>query len=473
MKQALVGGTVADVYTGTWVERERRDRGRRDHLRRAARSPRARRSTSAGRCWCRATSSPTRTRGACTRRCRCSRSRCPTGRRRSSTTTCSSSSSHGVDGLRTIVDAMRAAPAHIRWVARIAPQSAYPDEAERFAIDTIAPMLSLAGGGGQRRDHELDVGREGRAAGGCGDRGREGRAASASRATTPARPTTASTSCRAAGISADHEAITARRRWTGCGSGMWTMLRQSSLRPGPRADAAAGSRDVIGTRPAADVHHRRRRRRRFYAERGVIGGALRIASEHGVEPMRALQMATIDPATFLGLDEELGGIAPGRARRRFNVLPEVGEWRPETVYVRRARWSRATDGSSPSCPRCRGPRARAWSPPTPALFAPLTGDAARRALRERRDQPPRRPRGGAGRCPRRARRPRRHLGGQGRGRALPGRGRVRHHRDHVARAARARHAIRRRWRARRPGWPRWAAASRSTAAGRRRWRSTG
>ena len=48
--------------------------------------------------------------------------------------------------------------------------------------------------------------------------------------------------------------------------------------------------------------------------------------------MRALQMATIDPATFLGLDEVLGGIAPGRAAT-LNVLPRVGEWRPETVYV--------------------------------------------------------------------------------------------------------------------------------------------
>ena len=48
--------------------------------------------------------------------------------------------------------------------------------------------------------------------------------------------------------------------------------------------------------------------------------------------MRALQMATIDPATFLGLDEELGGIAPGR-RATLNVLPEIGEWRPELVFV--------------------------------------------------------------------------------------------------------------------------------------------
>ena len=94
----------------------------------------------AARCWCRATSSRTRTRGACTRRRRCSRSPCPTGRRRSSTTTCSSTSSHGVDGLRQIVDAMNDAPAHIRWVARLAPQTAYADD--RFPVDVIARMLS-------------------------------------------------------------------------------------------------------------------------------------------------------------------------------------------------------------------------------------------------------------------------------------------------------------------------------------------
>jgi adenine deaminase len=69
----------------------------------------------------------------------------------------------------------------------------------------------------------------------------------------------------------------------------------------------------------------------FYAERGVIGGALRVAVEEGVAPMRALQMATIDPATFLGLDEELGGIAPGR-RATMNILPGAG-FAPETVLV--------------------------------------------------------------------------------------------------------------------------------------------
>src|SRR6478609_11336133 len=49
---------------------------------------------------------------------------------------------HGVEGLRTIVDAMNDAPAHVRWVARLAPQSAYDDEAERFATEIVAPLLS-------------------------------------------------------------------------------------------------------------------------------------------------------------------------------------------------------------------------------------------------------------------------------------------------------------------------------------------
>ena len=37
--------------------------------------------------------------------------------------------SHGVDGLRAIVDQMNAAPAHIKWVARIAAQTALAEDA--------------------------------------------------------------------------------------------------------------------------------------------------------------------------------------------------------------------------------------------------------------------------------------------------------------------------------------------------------
>src|SRR3954464_14091860 len=49
---------------------------------------------------------------------------------------------HGPAGLRRLVEARSAAPAPVRRVARLAPQSAYDDEAERFATEIVAPLLS-------------------------------------------------------------------------------------------------------------------------------------------------------------------------------------------------------------------------------------------------------------------------------------------------------------------------------------------
>ncbi|MBE2316186.1 adenine deaminase [Solirubrobacter sp. CPCC 204708] len=276
--------------------------------------------------------------------------------------------SHGVDGLRRIVEQMRAAPAHIRWVARISPQSAYPDEAERFAIDVIEPMLSwpevVASG---EITNWMSVARgEPRVAAGIA-------AARAARRRVEGHNAGASydrlNELSLAGISADHEAITAEEALSRLRLGMWTMLRQSSLRPDLPAlldglrDVRGGARRLMLTTDGATPS--------FYEEHGVIGGALRIASERGVEPMRALQMATIDPATFLGLDERLGGIAPGRAAT-FNVLPEVGEWRPETVYVRGEVVAREGRLCGPP-PRIDWPAGPGLVAPDASLFAPLTG----------------------------------------------------------------------------------------------------
>ena len=163
---------------------------------------------------------------------------------------------HGVDGLRSIVDAMHAAPAHIRWVARISPQSAYADEAERFAIERIAPMLSwpevVASG---EITNWMSVAR--------GDE----RVAAGIAAAKPARRRVEGHNAgasfnrlnelSAAGISSDHEAITGAEALSRLRLGMWTMLRQSSLRP----DLEAMLRDLLaGDRfePPADVHDRRR-----------------------------------------------------------------------------------------------------------------------------------------------------------------------------------------------------------------------
>jgi adenine deaminase len=233
---------------------------------------------------------------------------------------------HGAAGLRRVVDATNRAPAHVRWVARLAPQSAYPDDA--FDPDTVAELLRwpevVASGeitswlAVTRGDPRLLAGiRAAKAA----HKRVEGHNAGASYDRL--------NQLSAAGISADHEAITGEEALQRLRLGMWTMLRQSSLRPDLAATlrelgpaVVTGARRLMLTTDGAAPS--------FYAQHGVIGGALRVAVEAGVEPMRALQMATIDPATFLGMDEEIGGIAPGR-RATLNLVRD--DFRPETVLV--------------------------------------------------------------------------------------------------------------------------------------------
>src|SRR4051812_9530283 len=226
---ALVGGTVADVFTGTWVEANVEiEDGRITYV-----GPRAPSGTAvdvSGKVltpgyiephthpWC--LYSPSSLLEAAV----------PDG-----TTTLVYDNlffflAHGVDGLRRIVDTLNTAPAHVKWVARLAPQSAYPDEAERFATDVVAPLLDwpevVASGEITpwievvRRNPRLLAGIA--AAKRAGKRV-EGHNAGASYNRLAALP--------AAGISADHEAITAEEALDRLRLGMWTMLRQSSLRP--------------------------------------------------------------------------------------------------------------------------------------------------------------------------------------------------------------------------------------------------
>src|SRR3954447_266548 len=271
---------------------------------------------------------------------------------------------HGVDGLRTVVDAMNGAPAHIRWVARISPQSAYPDEDQLSPTEKIATMLAwpeVVASGEITSWIEVVRGNPRVAAGIAAAKGQRKRVEGHNAGASYNRLAELSH----AGISADHEAITAEEALNRLRLGMWTMLRQSSLRP-DLPELLDGLKPVIpharrlmfttdGATPS------------FYAERGMIGGCLRIASERGIDDMRALQMATIDPATFLGLDEELGGIAPGR-RATLNILGEG--WTPETVYVNGevvARDGRLT-ADLPRIPWPSGPPVTA-----PEAFTMLTG----------------------------------------------------------------------------------------------------
>jgi adenine deaminase len=271
---------------------------------------------------------------------------------------------HGVDGLRQIVDAMQAAPARVYWVARLAPQTAYRQE--RFPTEVVAPMLSWPEVVASGEITNWSAAARGEFATGIA-------AAKAARRRVEGHNAGASydrlAELSAAGISSDHEAITGAEALSRLRLGMWTMLRNSSLRPDlasmldDLAPVLGSSRRLMLTTDGAVPS--------FYAEHGVIGGALRIATERGVEPMRALQMATIDPATYLNLDEELGGIAPGR-RATFNVLAAPGRWRPERVFVDGREVARDGRLTVPT-PEIDWPSGPPLVAPPPDAFAPLTG----------------------------------------------------------------------------------------------------
>jgi adenine deaminase len=235
----------------------------------------------------------------------------------------------GVAGHRAIVDAVARLPANLWWNVRTATQTGSREDEARFtpaAIDEQLrwPEVALAGEITRWSDVTRGEPRLLRsiAAARASRRRAEGHAAGASFDRLAA--------LAAAGIASDHEAITAAEARARIGLGLWTMLRQSSLRPDLRGlldglgGVVATCRRLMLTTDGASPA--------FYARHGVIGGALRVAVGAGVDPMRALQMATVDPATFLGLDEEVGGIAPGR-RASLLLLAGRDAFAPETVMV--------------------------------------------------------------------------------------------------------------------------------------------
>jgi adenine deaminase len=71
----------------------------------------------------------------------------------------------------------------------------------------------------------------------------------------------------------------------------------------------------------------------FLRTHGFVDHLIRTALERGVAPVDAYRMATLNPATYYGLDADLGGIAPGRYAD-LCVLDDLAEPRPSTVIAR-------------------------------------------------------------------------------------------------------------------------------------------
>lgn len=235
----------------------------------------------------------------------------------------------GPDGFTRLLDALRDLPVRYRWLIRLLSQSQWPGEADVFALEKLRPLLArpeVAGTAELTRWPEVMRGNpcvlEGIAHARALGKRADGHTAGASAEKLNA--------VAAGGISACHEAITRREVMDRLRCGLWTMLRHSSLRPDMPELAHAVTELGADTRrlmltvdgPAPG----------FIVNSGFIDEALRQIVAAGVPPVTAIQMATINPATYYHLDEEVGGIAPGRLADLV-LLPDLESFRPVRVIA--------------------------------------------------------------------------------------------------------------------------------------------
>lgn len=234
----------------------------------------------------------------------------------------------GLRAFQTVADALMPVPLRFYWMVRPHAQSRSPGEWRRFGVATLAKALAhpraLAVGevtrwpDAWRGDPEL-LRRLGLARGGRV----EGHTAGASGEKIPA--------IAAAGFTSDHEPITAQEVLERARQGIAVMLRESSLRPD-----LTGLLDALKTAPALASRLMLTNdgsMPSFLRTHGFIDHLIRVALERGVTPIDAYRMATLNPATYYGLDADLGGIAPGRCAD-LCLLDDLAEPRPSAVIAR-------------------------------------------------------------------------------------------------------------------------------------------
>jgi adenine deaminase len=236
----------------------------------------------------------------------------------------------GAKAVRAVADALARAPLKFFWMLRVHGQTRTRDERPQFPLRELARTLAhpwmLALGEvtrwpeAYRGDVELLRRLDLALAQG---RRIEGHTAGASAEKLPA--------IALAGLTSDHEPITAQEVLDGARQGIAVMLRESSLRPD-----LSGLLDALKDAPAlasrlmltADGSMPS-----FIRTHGFVDNLIRLAMAGGVAPVDAYRMATLNPAAYYGLDAHVGSIAPGRFAD-ICVLPDLAEPRPVMVIAR-------------------------------------------------------------------------------------------------------------------------------------------
>jgi adenine deaminase len=233
----------------------------------------------------------------------------------------------GVEGLKELIKDSNLLPGHFLWLIRLVSQADYPGEREWFHPENIRTLLDLDEVVGSAEitrwpllyngdpfvldtiDYVKQIGKiaDGHNAGCSYEK---------------------LNSIAASGINACHEAITAKEAFDRLRLGLWTVLRNSSLRPDLHeiikllTEGKVSTSRIIMT---TDGPHPS-----FIDEEGFVDGLVRKAVQLGVPVIQAIQMVTINPATYLRLDDYIGGIAPGR-QADILLLPNLSDFKPELV----------------------------------------------------------------------------------------------------------------------------------------------
>lgn len=128
-----------------------------------------------------------------------------------------------------------------------------------------------------------------------------------------------------AGIRNDHEAVTAEEAVARVRRGIHVLVREGSA-----------AKDLLALLPA--IHERNSSRFSFctddkhldeLAEEGTVNYAAQLAIKHGLDPLIAIQMATINNAVCHGIENK-GAVAPGY-RADILITSDLTALQPETI----------------------------------------------------------------------------------------------------------------------------------------------
>lgn len=134
----------------------------------------------------------------------------------------------------------------------------------------------------------------------------------------------------AASVSSCHEPISGEEALARLRLGYWTMLREGSfrqdldatLKPLLASGVDTGRLILVTDGMAPDD----------VAAAGHMDFVVRRAVECGLDPVRAIRAATLHPAMYSGLEQDMGGVAPGRFAD-FALLEDLETVRVGAVFI--------------------------------------------------------------------------------------------------------------------------------------------